>query len=93
MHLLYFLFTGPFLNVRKVHARYLFVFPSLTKLSFIVQKRQLLDDIIHNQVYVDIGFAAHVLLKRLAELNNLRYVKSLVWVELEHSIHNCLQFS
>jgi len=46
---------------------------------------ELLDDVVHDKIDVDLRFAAHALLVGFAKLTNLTDVKSLVGIQLEHS--------
>ena len=72
-------------RVRKVDARNSFVLPALAKRGLVVQQTELLDDVVHDKIDVDLRFAAHALLVGFAKLTNLTDVKSLVGIQLEHS--------
>ena len=75
----------------KVYPRDSFVFPSLTKLVFVVEQRKLFDDVIHDQVNVDCWLFTNHLFVGFAKLAHMRYVESLVRIELKHSSHNSFE--
>ena len=70
--------------VREVNARNTAVLIALTKEILVVKQTQLLDDVVHDQVGVDGRLVTNNLLVRVAQLDHLLDVKTLIWVKLEH---------
>jgi len=67
-------------RVRIIDARYAFVFPTLAERCLVVQEAELLDNIVHDQVDVDLRLVANALLVSFAQLTHLADVKPLVGV-------------
>jgi hypothetical protein len=57
----------------------------------IVEQRQFLDDVVHNEIGVDSRFTADDLLVSLAELDDLSDVKPLLRVQLKHPVDHSSQ--
>ena len=66
----------------EVDARDALVLPHSAEAQLVVQQAQLLDDVVHYQVDVDLRLAAHARLVGLAQAANLADVEALVWVQL-----------
>lgn len=72
-------------RMSEIHSRDSFLLPTLTELSFIVKEAQLLCNIIHDQVSIDLRLAANDLFVGLAKFTHLGNVESLIRVKLQHS--------
>ena len=49
----------------KVYSAHSFMLPSSTKLVLVVQKTELFNNVIHDEIGVDLGFVCHMLFVRL----------------------------
>ena len=68
-----------------VYSRYPLVSPSLAKAHFVVKQTQFLNDVVHNEVYVDLWLISHAFFVGLAKLANLADVKPFIRVKLKHA--------
>ena len=84
----FFIFRQGWLNVCKVDPRYSLMLPALTKGCLVIEQRQFLDDVIHNQINVNRGFVSHMLLECLTQLAHLGDVEALVRIQLQHPRHH-----
>lgn len=64
----------------KVNTADPFVLPPFAKSIFVVKQGQFFDYVIHDEVNIDSRFISNVLLESLAELADLRNIKSLIRV-------------
>lgn len=78
-------------RVREVDAGNAFVLPYLTETSLVVEEAQLLNDIIHDEIDVDLRFVANRLLVCFTQLADLTDIETLIGVELEHAHDNTAQ--
>ena len=62
--------------------------PNFAEAGLIVQQAQFLYYVVHDQVYIDLGFVAHAFLVRLAQLADLTNVESLIRVQFKHAHHD-----
>ena len=77
--------------MRKVDPRDPLMPPNFAKASLVVEQAQLLNDVVHDQVDVDLGFVAHTLLVCFTQLADLTDIESLIRVQLEHAHHYTAQ--
>ena len=59
--------------------------PNFAEAGLIVQQAQFLYYVVHDQVYIDLGFVAHALLVCLTQLADLTNVESLIRVQFKHA--------
>ena len=74
-------------RMSKVYPGYLLMLPPFAKLVFVIKQAQLLYDVVHDEIRVNLRFVSHVLLVGVTQLANLIDVESLVWVHFQHSYH------
>ncbi len=77
--------------VSKVDSGNAFVFAPFAKTALIVKQTKFFDNVIHDQVCVDLWLVTHRFLIGGAQLTYLADVKSLIWVQFEHSHDNASQ--
>ena len=70
--------------MRVIYTAHPFVFPASAELVLVVEERQLLDDVVHDQICVDLRLVGHVLLVGLTQLANLIDIEPLIRVDLQH---------
>lgn len=74
--------------VREVNARDPAMLVALAEEVLVVEQRQLLDDVVHDQVRVYRGLVTDYLLVSVAQLHHLLDLEALVWVQLQHACDN-----
>lgn len=71
-------------RMREVDSAHPFMLPATAKLILVVQETQLLNNVVHDKVSVDLGLVSHVFFVCLTELTNLIDVKPLIRVYFQH---------
>ena len=69
----------------KVNPRDPIVFPAFAERILVIQQRQLLNDVVHDQINVNGWLLAARLLISFAQLANHGDVEALIWIQLEHA--------
>ena len=68
------------------------VFPAFAKGIFIIKKTELFNYVIHYQIGVHLRFTCHMSLVCLTKHHDLINIKSLIWINFQHSDYNTSQF-
>ena len=79
-------------RVSEIHARNALVLPATAKCVLVIQQTQLLNDVVHYEVRVDLRLVRHMLLVGLTQLANLIYVEALIGIDLQHAVNQTAKF-
>ena len=78
--------------MREVHARYALMLPPTAKCIFIIKQTELLDDIVHDEIRIDLWLVCHMLFIGLTQLADLIYIEALIRINLQHAMNQASQF-
>lgn len=76
----------------EVDARNALMLPASAKRVLIIEQTQLLDNVIHDQVRIDLRFVRHVLFVSLTQLADLINIEAQFWINSKHAVDEASQF-